>query len=311
MTELKHSGQFLDRSYLIIPILFGMVFLFMFWGMPAWMHSREHLQRDYEEVFATPYKDVQVSEYWNENVGHGTRFRVSLTSVSPLKFKDPAAFKEVPIDSFEATHSYVKGGFLKTHPWVTTIWYREQPLPGQEPGAISVYLNQAKDRCEVRASKAGGKWPTKRNGERFTVSKASEIEFSHLGESYLAYSKKIDHNRIAIEYPGSINIAVSTKSLDLRLDPNELYQALLSYLRELEAYNGTDVSEQHRIKDKLLNLEVSDGAISDEQVAILDKLATEVKDYNSHLPAGTVPIRLKVIVAIVGTDSRGMLKHPK
>jgi hypothetical protein len=275
--------------------------------MPAWMHDRKNLQRDYEEVFATPFKDVQVSEYWNANTGRGVRFHIFLTSYSQLRLKDPATFEELPLDSYGAANGYNQGWFLKTHPWVATVLYHKQPVPGQEPGPISVYLNQSKNRCEVYASMASGIRPTKRNGKEFTVSRASHIELQQVDESYIAHSKTIDHCRIAIYYPNS-DIAISTKSVDLRLDLKKLTVALLGYLRELEAYNGQDAWE--RIKEKLLNLEIPDGAISDEQVAILDKLAAEVKDYNSHLLPGAVPIRLRVTVAILGADSRGMLKNP-
>lgn len=316
MTEPKSSEQTrteLDRTYqvlMIFPILGLLCYVIVF----CWPHSRENLRRDFEEVFATPLsKDVQVSEYWNALTGHGVRFRMILSSATPLRLKDPASFKELALDSPDANpEGWSPGWFAKKHPsWIATCWYHKQPVLGQEPGPIWVYFNQSKDKAEANAFIASGKIATKQNGDPFTGNLSKVYEFVAQDESYIEYSKKIDHSRIVIHYPGEHDIAVSNKSVDLRLEPNTLYDALIGYLRELESYNGQDRLGHRSVKDKLLNLEIPDGAISDEQVTILNKLAENTKDYNSHLPPGGVPIRLKINVAILGTDALLMLKHGK
>jgi hypothetical protein len=108
---------------------------------------------------------------------------------------------------------------------------------------------------------------------------------------------------------------VSTRSVDPRIEsyksPTAFYNALSGYLRELELYNGKEQGSDHFFKHKLLNIEIPDGTVSDEQVAILEKLGKDVKDYNSHIQRGMVPVRLRITVLITGTDARFMTKHQK
>lgn len=138
----------------------------LFYPLTSTMHSRETLQRDYEEVFATPFSNVQVTKYTNSKSGHGTRFSMSLQSTCPLELKNPESYKAVSLESPDAHYgSYRSDWFAKDYPWITTCLYRQIPASGYTPPAgshydpalepirIWIYLNQTKDLCHVYSSK--------------------------------------------------------------------------------------------------------------------------------------------------------------
>lgn len=96
------------------------------------MFSRETLQRDYEEIFATPFRNVKVGEYTNSKAGHGLLFAMTLKSTCPLQLKDPKTYKMVPFDSPEAHYgSYSSPDwFAKNHaPWMEICLHKQKPEP--------------------------------------------------------------------------------------------------------------------------------------------------------------------------------------
>ncbi len=138
------------------------------------IHDRKTLRCDYEQIFATPFEKVAVSEYTNAKAGHGTLFSMSLKSSCALQLQESESYETVPFDSPKAvcgSHAS-PDWFAKNHaPWIVLCLYKQKPAPvivsynhsryelksGQltnpdpTPTQIWVYLNQARDRCDVFA----------------------------------------------------------------------------------------------------------------------------------------------------------------
>jgi hypothetical protein len=114
------------------------------------LYTRETLQRDYEEVFATPFRNVKVSEYMNSKAGHGALFVMTLKSTCPLQLKDPEAYETVAINSPKAAS--VSGvspdWFLKNHaPWIAVCLYKQKPYP------VKVWYNKIE--YELKSGSSG------------------------------------------------------------------------------------------------------------------------------------------------------------
>ncbi len=125
-----------------------MAYWFIF--LPYSCHTRENLQKEYEEVFATPFSAVQINDYTNSNSGHGLRFLMSVQASSPIQLRNQNAFKEVPSNSRDAERYLTR--LLDKHPdWITTCMYTCMHKEQDSSGPIWICFNQSKNMCEVNA----------------------------------------------------------------------------------------------------------------------------------------------------------------
>lgn len=122
-----------------------------------------------------------------------------------------------------------------------------------------------------------------------------------LGENLPSNTKTID--RIHVKD----GIATSIKSIEPRdasyQQPGAFESKLRGYIHELETYKGRQTKAGHglqlqerRIQEKKLHIGIPDGALSDSQKNVLEKLGKQVMNYNATRPLDKAPIKLEVTV---------------
>ncbi len=122
-----------------------------------------------------------------------------------------------------------------------------------------------------------------------------------LGENLPPGTKTIDGIHI------SDGIATSIKSINPRdmsyQKPGAFESKLRGYVHDLENYKGRQTKtarglqlREAEIDQKVLHIGIPDGAISDEQIKVLEKIGKQVQEYNSIKPIRKAPIQIEVTI---------------
>lgn len=121
-----------------------------------------------------------------------------------------------------------------------------------------------------------------------------------LGENLPAGTKTID--RVVIRD----GVVESQKSIDLEAptyqNPGALESRLSGCVHDLEHYRGQQrirsgfQMREPQIYEKVLHLGIKNGAMTEEQKAVFEKVGKAIQKYNDALPPGKAPITLKVTV---------------
>ncbi len=121
-----------------------------------------------------------------------------------------------------------------------------------------------------------------------------------LGENLPSGTKTID--RVVIRD----GVAESIKSIDPRLDsyrqPSDFRNKINDYLSKIEIYEGQPRRRQSfqmkkdQIEQKILHLGIPDGALTSQQVKVLEDLGRQVMKSNLSLPPDKAPLKIKVTV---------------
>jgi|GEM_PF-1590834 len=121
-----------------------------------------------------------------------------------------------------------------------------------------------------------------------------------LGENLPSGTKTID--RVVIRD----GVAESIKSIDPRLDsyrqPTDFRNKISGYLHKMEVYEGQSKPKQcfqmkkDQIDQKVLHLGIPDGALTAQQIEVLEDLGRQVMKNNLSLPPDKAPLKIKVTV---------------
>jgi hypothetical protein len=279
------------RAFIVLLIICS-IFTLWYFQQAAW-HYRDNLPKEYEEIFATPFNQVNVTEYWNASAGHGTRFEFVFHSTVPIQIKDEPSYektKDIKYDKYR-------------YPWAFTSLYRER-----DSGDVSILLDQSRQIGHVRVH-TPVKVAVIRDGRRYyrVANFPWPNQCLDMDEAWIkewAAREEAKGFQFCDMGPGESLISV-THIIDPRnFQPEEFERQIRQYLRDLEDYNPETVPQ--KVTEKLLELHVPDRSLSEEQVQSLSKIATELSgNYAEPFDGvtwriksrnGKIPVRLKVFI---------------